>query len=71
MKDIDNPEILAHDLNNVLAAIRLNLDWLESRKPASGEAEALSDMKAACKRGMDLVERLRRLAESGSGEKVP
>lgn len=62
MKEADNPRSLAHDFNNVLAAIRLNLDWLESRKPDGAAGQALADMKAACKRGAELVERLRRLA---------
>jgi signal transduction histidine kinase len=58
MSSSNTPRAIAHDLNNVLAGIRLNLDWLASKKPGGETGQVLEELQASCRRGAELVEQL-------------
>lgn len=58
MSQPGSPRAIAHDLNNVLTGIRLNLDWLQSRKPEGEASQVLQELQASCQQGAELVDRL-------------
>lgn len=65
---------VAHDINNLLGAILVNTEYLESGRtsaPPLSEneiSEALADVRAAAKLGADLTKRLLAFARRGTGD---
>ncbi len=61
---------IAHDLNNTLAPIRLSVEMLRLRFPASA-TEYLDLIETAAKRGGEMTRQLLTFARGSAGERVP